>query len=232
MSKNKQNKENIKETSTEMHIENEITDTAGETAASDVNTEAQAAASDETEAQTEQEQNLSEKDEVISRLKRENQELKEKQDLLIRNVAELENIRRRNEKEKSDFFRYEGESIIRRLLPVIDDFERSLTEIEKAKEVDSVKKGIQLIHQKLTKVLEESGVQKIDSVGKEFNVDLHDALMHQTTPDYPPHTVVSEFAPAYMFKDKVIRHAQVVVSDENSGAQNSEESVAGGEENN
>ncbi len=224
MSKNKNNKENLKENNTELNQEAEIT------SESPLTQEGADTASDELKAESDQPQELSEKDEIISNLKKENQELKEKQDLLIRNIAELENIRRRNEKEKADFFRYEGESIIRRLLPVLDDFERSLTEIDKAKEVDSVKKGIQLIYQKLSKVLDESGVQKLESIGKEFNVDLHDALMHQNSPEYPPHTVISEFTPAYMYKDKVIRHAQVVVSDENSGGQKSEETKSEAED--
>lgn len=224
MSKNKTNKENLKENNTELNQEAEII-----TGSPEMNHDA-GPASEELTPESDQPQEISEKDEIISRLKKENQELKEKQDLLIRNIAELENIRRRNEKEKADFFRYEGESIIRRILPVLDDFERSLTEIDKAREVDSVKKGVQLIYQKLSKALDESGVQKVESIGKEFNVDLHDALMHQNSPDYPPHTVISEFAPAYMYKDKVIRHAQVVVSDENSGGQKTEETSSGAEE--
>jgi len=95
---------------------------------------------------------------------------------------------------------------------VLDDFERSLKHSKEIKDNDAHIRGVELIYQKLVKVLEGRGVKSFETVGKEFNVDYHDALLQVVREDVPPHTVVEEVEKGYMLNDRVIRHAKVIVS--------------------
>jgi len=133
-------------------------------------------------------------------------------DLLLRKAAEFDNYRRRIESETSNIVKYAAESLVEDLLPVLDDFERSLKHMKENKENDALVKGIELIYQKLIKVLEARGVKPFDTVGKEFNVDYHDALLQIPSSDVPNHTILEEVEKGYTLNDKVIRHAKVVVS--------------------
>ncbi len=150
-------------------------------------------------------------------------------DMLLRKAAEFDNFKRRIENETTNIVRFATESLIDDLLPVLDDFERSLKHSKESKEFDALVKGVELIYLKLVKVLEGRGVKAFETVGKEFNVDYHDALMQMPRKDLPPHTVVEEVEKGYMLNDKVIRHAKVVVSsaplEEHSEAKLSESST-------
>lgn len=133
-------------------------------------------------------------------------------DMLLRKAAEFDNFKRRIENETTSIVRFATESLIDDLLPVLDDFERSLKHSKESKESDALAKGVELIYLKLVKVLEGRGVKTFETVGKEFSVDYHDALMQVPRKDLPPHTVIEEVEKGYMLNDKVIRHAKVVVS--------------------
>ncbi len=153
------------------------------------------------------------KDKRIAELEAEVNELKEQ---LLRKAAEFENYKRRTENDQLNILTYAAESFIVKLLPIVDDFERSLAHIEEAQDIEAIKRGIKLIYDKLMKVLEEQGVKKIDAVGKPFDVEYHEALMQQKDDSVEPHTVLDEIEKGYMYKDKVIRHAKVIVSEETS----------------
>jgi molecular chaperone GrpE len=133
-------------------------------------------------------------------------------DLLLRKAAEFDNYKRRIESETTNILKYATESLVEDLLPVLDDFERSLKHRKENKDNDALVKGIELIYQKLVKVLEGRGVKPFDTVGKEFNVEYHDALMQIQRSDVPHHTILEEVEKGYTLNDKVIRHAKVVVS--------------------
>jgi len=133
-------------------------------------------------------------------------------DLLLRKAAEFDNYKRRMESETTNIFKYATESLVEDLLPVLDDFERSLKHRKESKDNDALVKGIELIYQKLMKVLELRGVKTFDTVGKEFNVEYHDALMQIPRSDVPHYTILEEVEKGYTLNDKVIRHAKVVVS--------------------
>ncbi|MGD0590500.1 MAG: nucleotide exchange factor GrpE [Bacteroidota bacterium] len=133
-------------------------------------------------------------------------------DLLLRKAAEFDNYKRRSESETANFLKYATESLIEDLLPVLDDFERSLKHRKESKDNEALVKGIELIYQKLVKVLERRGVKPFDTVGKEFNVEYHDALMQIPRSDVPHYTILEEVEKGYTLNDKVIRHAKVVVS--------------------
>lgn len=133
-------------------------------------------------------------------------------DQLLRKAAEFDNYKRRTENDFASLTKFAAENIITQLVPVLDDFNRSLKSIKEKAENDSFYKGIELIYAKFLKVLEAQGLKTMDVVGKEFNVDVHDALMQMPRADVPAHTVLEEVEKGYLLFDKVIRHAKVVVS--------------------
>jgi molecular chaperone GrpE len=152
-------------------------------------------------------------EEKITQLEQEVVELKDK---LLRKAAEFENYKRRTENDQINLITFAAESFIQKLLPVIDDFERSLGHVEEAQDITAIKQGLKLIYDKLMKVLDEQGVKKIEAIGNPFDVDYHEALMQRPDDSVEPHTVVDEMEKGYTYKDKVIRHAKVVVSEEKS----------------
>ncbi len=141
-------------------------------------------------------------------------EVSEYKDKLLRKAAEFENYKRRTENEQLNLLKYAAESFIVKILPIVDDFERSLLHLDNAKDIDSIKHGIKLVYDKLIKILNDQGVTKIDSVGKPFDVHFHEALMQRKADGVGPHTVLDEVEKGYLYKDRVIRHAKVVVSED------------------
>jgi molecular chaperone GrpE len=143
-------------------------------------------------------------------------QVKEWHDKFLRKAAEFENYKRRTENDQFNLINYAAESFIIKLLPVIDDLERSLLHIDDENNIDAVKEGIKLVYEKFLKVLDEQGVKKMHVKGEPFNVDYHDALMQRKDDSVPPHTVLEEIEKGYIYRDKVIRHAKVIVSEETS----------------
>ncbi len=140
-------------------------------------------------------------------------EIKELKDTLLRRAAEFENYKRRTENDQINLIKYGAESFILKILPIYDDLQRSVQHLDESN-IESIKDGLKLVLDKFTKTFEDQGVKKIECKGKEFNVDFHDALLQQPSADVPPDTVLEEVEPGYMFKDKVIKHAKVIVSKE------------------
>lgn len=159
----------------------------------------------------EQEVSPVELEERIKELEEKNKELN---DRLLRRLAEFENYKKRNEAEKLSLLEYAGEKIILKIIPVYDDLNRSLVHFEDDKNIQAVKDGLQLVIDKFTKIFEEIGIKKIESKGKEFDFNLHEALLQQPSADVPPNTVLEEVEPGYLYKEKVIKHAKVIVSQE------------------
>lgn len=162
------------------------------------------------------ENNQEELQKRIEELEKEVGEWKEK---LLRKAAEFENYKRRTENDQLNLVTYAAESFIKKILPIVDDFERSLEHINDSNDYEKLKEGVQLIYNKLVKVLDEQGVKKIDAVGKPFDVEYHEALMQKADNSVPPHTVIEELEKGYLYKDKVIRHSKVVVSTEDQAAE-------------
>jgi molecular chaperone GrpE len=142
-------------------------------------------------------------------------EVEELNDKILRKAAEFENYKRRTDNDQLNLLTYAAESFITKLLPIIDDFERSIKHIESANDIDSLKEGMSLIYNKFVKVLEEQGVKKIESKGRPFDVNYHEAVMQKRDDNIPPHTVIEELECGYLYKDKVIRHTKVIVSEDN-----------------
>ena len=154
--------------------------------------------------------------ELEEKLKSTELELENYKDRLLRKAAEFENYKRRVENDQMNFLKYAAESLIIKLLPVIDDFERSLSHMNDAKDIESVKEGVKLVYDKLMKMLQDQGVKAIDAVGKPFDVHYHEAIMQRKAEGVEPHTVIEEFEKGYVYKDRVIRHTKVAVSEDNS----------------
>lgn len=143
-------------------------------------------------------------------------EVEEYKDKLLRKAAEFENYKRRSENDQLNLLKYTGEMLITKLLPVIDDLERSLQHIDNIKDASLINEGIKLVYDKMMKILSDQGVKKIEAVGKPFDVEYHEALLQRKDDSVPVHTVLEELEKGYMYKDRVIRHAKVIVSEDSS----------------
>ncbi len=136
----------------------------------------------------------------------------ELQDKYLRQVAEFDNYRKRTIKEKADLILNGAEKTITAILPVLDDMERALKNMDKMEDVAAVKEGMDLIFQKFVKILGEQGVKKIETENADFNTDLHEAIAQVPAPsDEMKGKVIDCVKTGYTLNDKVIRHSQVAV---------------------
>ena len=138
--------------------------------------------------------------------------LSEITDRLQRTMAEFDNFRKRTEKEKAARFEIGARSVIEKILPVLDNFERGLGGVEEEKKEDPFVSGMDKIYKQLTSTLEEIGVKPIEALGQEFNPDFHNAVMHVEDEDAGENTIVEEFQRGYTYKDSVVRYSMVKVA--------------------
>lgn len=139
------------------------------------------------------------------------QKIGELSDRVMRTIAEFDNFRKRSEKEKSQMFDLGAKNVIEKLLPIIDNFERGLSAISEEEKESAFAKGIELIYKQLITALEEIGVKPIDAVGKEFDPNLHNAVMHGEDETLGANIVSDEFQKGYLYHDIVVRHSMVKV---------------------
>jgi grpE len=138
--------------------------------------------------------------------------IEELNDRIKRNMAEFDNFRKRTEKEKSAMFDLGAKNILEKILPTVDNFERALKSVPEDKECEAFAQGMDMIYKQLLKNLEEVKVVAIDCVGKQFDPNLHNAVMHVEDENVGENTVVEEFQKGYTFKDSVLRHSVVKVA--------------------
>lgn len=135
-------------------------------------------------------------------------------DKYIRLLSEFENYKRRTAKERIDLIKSSTKDLVVELLSVLDDFERGLDVMEKAKEVDAIKKGVELTYNKLHSILKSKGLAPFVSVGEEFNSDIHEAISKMPAPDDKmKNKVVVEVEKGYMLNDQVIRFSKVIIGE-------------------
>ncbi|MGN0232891.1 MAG: nucleotide exchange factor GrpE [Bacteroidaceae bacterium] len=140
------------------------------------------------------------------------EEIASLKDQLLRKIAEFDNYRKRTIKEKTELILNGGEKTVAAILPILDDMERALTNMEKAEDVKAVVEGVKLIHKKFIDILGKQGVQPIDTKDATFDVDLHEAIAQLPAPcDEMKGKVMDCTLTGYKLNEKVIRHAQVVV---------------------
>ena len=164
----------------------------------------------DTQEQT-QEDNAEEPTEE-DKIKQYEEQIAELKDKYLRQAAEFDNYRKRIIKEKSELILNGGENVINSLLPVIDDFERALANIEKSEDTETLKTGVELIYQKLLKALEANGLKARETNNADFDTDFHEAVAMIPAPrDDFKGKVVDCVQKGYKLNDKVIRHAKVAV---------------------
>ncbi len=145
------------------------------------------------------------------------QELEETKDRMLRIAADADNFKKRMEREKENLVKYAGENILRELLSTVDNLERALEQaatetVDAEKKLEALIEGLELTHKGLVSTLEKFDVQPIESVGKEFNPNEHEALTMEQSDEVPQGHVAREFVKGYRFKDRLLRDAKVAVS--------------------
>jgi len=175
--------------------------------------QASEAASTDSEAEAEQNTEEAEKEPTVEeQLEAANAEIADLKDQLLRKIAEFDNYRKRTIKEKTDLILNGGEKTITTILPVIDDLERALKNMQQAEDVSAVLEGVELIYKKFMHILEGQGVSVIETKEADFDVDVHEAVAQLPAPSPELKGKVMDCTlTGYKLNDKVIRHAQVVV---------------------
>ena len=139
------------------------------------------------------------------------EKIEELNDRLLRNMAEFENFRNRSEKEKAAKFDMGAKNVVEKVLPIVDNFERGLAAVPEDEKDNAFVKGMEAVYKQFTTVLEEIGVTPIEAVGKEFDPNLHNAVMHDEDETKEANIISEEFQKGYMYKDSVVRHSMVKV---------------------
>ena len=140
------------------------------------------------------------------------EKIEEVTDRLTRQMAEFDNFRKRTEKEKSQMYEIGAKDIIDKILPVVDNFERGLNGVKEEEKNDPFIQGMEMVYKQLMTTLEGVGVKPIEAVGKEFNPDFHNAVMHVEDENFGENIVAEEFQKGYMYRDSVVRHSMVKVA--------------------
>ena len=133
------------------------------------------------------------------------------EDKVKRQMAEFDNFRKRTTKEKEQMFSMGEKSVIEKMLPVVDNFERGLAAVPEAEKGGALASGMEMIYKQMMKQLEDLGVKPIEAVGKEFDPNFHNAVMQVESDTYESGVVAQEFIKGYMYHDTVIRHSMVGV---------------------
>ncbi|NBK91753.1 nucleotide exchange factor GrpE [bacterium 1XD21-13] len=140
------------------------------------------------------------------------EKIEELEDRVKRQMAEFDNFRKRTEKEKSHMYEVGARDIIEKILPVVDNFERGLAAVPEEERTNPVIEGMDKIYKQLMTVLTDLGVAPIEAAGKEFDPNLHNAVMHIEDEELGENIVAEEFQKGYTYKETVIRHSMVKVA--------------------
>lgn len=166
------------------------------------------------ETSQENETPLTEEEKLTQELAKANEQVEEQKDKYLRLSAEFDNYRKRTMKEKAELILNGGEKSLSSILPIVDDFERALKNMETATDVAAVKEGVELIYQKFMSVLGQNGVKVIETKEKPLDTDYHEAIAVIPAPDEAlKGKILDCVQTGYMLNDKVIRHAKVVVGE-------------------
>ncbi len=140
------------------------------------------------------------------------EQIEELTDKVKRQMAEFDNFRKRTEKEKSQMYDMGAKTIVEKILPVIDNFERGLAAVPEDNKEDAFVVGMDEIYRQMLTVLEEAGVKPIEAVGAEFDPNFHNAVMHVEDETLGENVVAEELQKGYMYRDTVVRHSMVKVA--------------------
>ena len=188
------------------------TETAEETADSETIEDAQTTedseeAGDDKEAKTKKKGLFGKKDKKDPK----DEKIEELNDRLMRTLAEFDNFRKRSEKEKAQMFEVGAKDIIEKILPIVDNFERGFASVTEEEKQTAFAQGIEKVYKQLVTALEAAGVTAIEAVGKEFDPNLHNAVMHGEDEEFGENIISEEFQKGYMYRETVVRHSMVKV---------------------
>ena len=202
-----QKEKEVKQSAAEVENENLETEHTeadnGETSAGTENQEAET-------KETEKESKESEAKEARKDPK--DAQIEELQDRLKRQMAEFDNFRKRTEKEKAAMYEIGAKDIIEKILPVLDNFERGLAAVPEDEKGSSFAEGIEKIYKQFVKTLEDAGVESIEAVGKQFDPNLHNAVMHVEDEKYGENEIAMDLQKGYKYRGSVVRHSMVQVA--------------------
>ena len=140
------------------------------------------------------------------------EKIEELTDRVRRQMAEFDNFRKRTEKEKTQMFETGAKSIVEKILPVVDNFDRGLAAVTEEEKGTPFVEGMEKIYKQMMTVLEEAGVKPIEAVGQEFDPNLHNAVMHVEDEEFGENIIAEEFQKGYTYRDSVVRHSMVKVA--------------------
>ena len=140
------------------------------------------------------------------------EKIEELTDRVRRQMAEFDNFRKRTEKEKTQMFETGAKSIVEKILPVVDNFERGLAAVTEEEKGSPFVEGMEKIYKQMMTMLEEAGVKSIEAVGQEFDPNLHNAVMHIEDEELGENIIAEEFQKGYTYRDSVVRHSMVKVA--------------------
>ena len=198
-----QKEKEVKQSAAEVENENlETEHTEADNGETSAGTENQEAETRENEAKEAKDAKKDPKDAQIEEL----------QDRLKRQMAEFDNFRKRTEKEKAAMYEIGAKDIIEKILPVLDNFERGLAAVPEDEKGSSFAEGIEKIYKQFVKTLEDAGVESIEAVGKQFDPNLHTAVMHVDEENYGENEIAMELQKGYKYRGSVVRHSMVQVA--------------------
>lgn len=140
------------------------------------------------------------------------EQIEELSDKLKRQMAEFENFRKRTEKEKSQMYDMGAKTVIEKILPVIDNFERGLSGVPEEEKGNAFVDGMEKVYKQMMTMLAEAGVKPIEAIGQAFDPNLHNAVMHVEDEESGENMVIEEFQKGYLYRDTVVRHSMVKVA--------------------
>ena len=201
-----------KEKDLQEEVQEEGTQTEAETETQESAEEAKASEEETQESETEGEEKKSFFGKKKDKKDKKDEQIEELTDKLKRQMAEFDNFRKRTEKEKNQMYEIGAKSIIEKILPVIDNFERGFTNLTEEQLADPFVSGMDMVYKQMMTALSEAGVTPIEAVGTEFNPDFHNAVMHVEDEELGENVVAEEFQKGYLYKESVVRHSMVKVA--------------------
>jgi len=158
----------------------------------------------------------SEMEKLQEELQNKTEEAQKNYDQYLRSLAEVENLRKRTQREKEEYIKYAHVSIIKKILPIIDDLDRGILAARQSDNFDTLCKGVEITARNLMELLKNEGVSEIDCLGKPFDPQFHEPLVVEPSNEHPENTVIEEFSKGYILHDRLIRPSLVKVSSQSS----------------
>ena len=210
----KEEKKNSKESVDDVKMTETDADAANTAGAEDDGTQAQKENTDAENPKEASQSSESQSADGIDTKKKDAKDalIEELQDKVKRQMAEFDNFRKRTEKEKSSMFEMGASDMIKKLLPIVDNFERGFNSISEEERETPFAKGMDMVYKQTMKMLEDSDVKPIEALGMEFNPELHNAVMHVEDDSVGEGIIVEEFEKGYTYRETVIRHSMVKVA--------------------